>query len=116
LNDSSTTVADLRQLVRTFVEERDWDKFHSPKNISMAIAIEVAELMEHFQWIGTEESRAIRDDPSKLQDVGEELADVLCYGLALANTLGLDISESLSKKMEKNRAKYPVARYRGTFD
>jgi NTP pyrophosphatase (non-canonical NTP hydrolase) len=82
----------------------------------MAMAIEAAELMEHFQWISVEDSRAIGTDEAKLAAVGEELADVLCYGLALANTLGIDVSETMRKKMEKNRAKYPVERYRGTFE
>jgi NTP pyrophosphatase (non-canonical NTP hydrolase) len=116
LNDSSTSVADLREIVREFVDERDWEKFHAPKNISMAMAVEAAELMEHFQWISVEDSRAIGTDEAKLAAVGEELADVLCYGLALANTLGIDVSETMRKKMEKNRAKYPVERYRGTFE
>lgn len=116
MDDSTTTLAEIRDLVRTFVDERDWEKFHAPKNISMAMAIEVAELMEHFQWVGVEESREIRADPPKLQQVGEELADVLCYGFALANTLGLDICETMSRKMAKNRAKYPVDRYRGKFE
>lgn len=114
--DSTTTVEDLRQLVREFVNERDWEKFHAPKNVSMAMAIEVAELMEHFQWLSVEESRQLPQDPARLAAVGEELADVLCYGIALANTLGIDISETMQQKMEKNRAKYPVERYRGTFD
>ena len=116
MSDSSTSVADLRKIVREFVDERDWEKFHAPKNISMAMAIEAAELMEHFQWISVEDSRAIGTDEAKLAAVGEELADVLCYGLALANTLGIDVSETMRKKMEKNRAKYPVERYRGTFE
>jgi NTP pyrophosphatase (non-canonical NTP hydrolase) len=98
------------------VDEREWEKFHAPKNVSMAMAVEVAELMEHFQWISVEESRSIGDDAEKLEAVGEELADVLCYGLALANTLGLDVTETMQKKMVKNRAKYPIEKYRGTFE
>ena len=82
----------------------------------MAMAIEVAELMEHFQWLGVDESRELKDDPEKLKLVAEELADVLCYGIALANTLDIDIAETMSRKMAKNRAKYPVDRYRGTFE
>lgn len=103
-------------MVRTFVNERDWEKFHAPKNVSMALAIEAAELMEHFQWTDVDASRAIGADEEKLQAVGEELADILCYGLALANTLGIDVSSTMRKKMEKNKAKYPVERYKGTFE
>lgn len=116
MSDSTTTVKDLRDMVRQFVDERDWEKFHAPKNISMAMAIEVAELMEHFQWLSVQESREIGQDEGKLSEVGEELADVLCYGLALANTLGLDISETMRKKMEKNREKYPVEKFHGKFE
>jgi len=116
LSDKETTVANLRNMVREFVNERDWEKFHAPKNVSMALAIEAAELMEHFQWLDVEASRDIGEDADKLKEVGEELADILCYGLALANTLGIDVSETMRRKMEKNREKYPVERYRGTFD
>lgn len=116
MSDTTTSVADLRQMVRDFVDEREWEKFHAPKNVSMAMAIEAAELMEHFQWLSVDESRQVRDDAAKLAEVGEELADVLCYGLALANTLGLDISDTMQKKMEKNRAKYPVDKFRGKFE
>lgn len=116
MSDNTTTVKDLRDMVRQFVDERDWEKFHAPKNISMAMAIEVAELMEHFQWLSVQESRELGQDEAKLSDVGEELADVLCYGLALANTLGLDVSDTMRKKMEKNRAKYPVEKFHGKFE
>ena len=107
---------DLREMVRQFVDERDWETFHAPKNVSMAMAVEVAELMEHFQWLTIDESRAIPGDAEKLQEVGEELADILCYGMALANTLGIDISETMRRKMERNRRKYPVEKYKGRFE
>jgi len=103
--DEATSVKDLRDTVRQFVEERDWKQFHSPKNLSMALAIEAAELMEHFQWISPEESRDL-DDSVKLE-VGEELADVLCYALAIANEMDIDLASTLQSKMIKNRAKYP---------
>lgn len=116
MSDQDTTVLDLREMVRQFVNERDWETFHAPKNVSMAMAVEVAELMEHFQWLTIDESRSIADDSEKLQAVGEELADILCYGMALANTLGIDISETMRRKMEKNRLKYPVEKYKGRFE
>ena len=116
MSDSTTSIADLREMVRSFVDDRDWEKFHAPKNVSMALAIEAAELMEHFQWISVEESRSFTKDEEKLAAIGEELADVFCYGLALANTLGIDLSETLQKKMKKNEQKYPVERYRGVFE
>ena len=106
-SDWQTTIGELREVVRTFVAERDWNQFHAPKNLSMALAIEAAELMEHFQWLDVEASRALADDAQQLEGVGEELADVLCYGLALANSLGLDVSSTMRRKMLKNELKYP---------
>jgi NTP pyrophosphatase (non-canonical NTP hydrolase) len=113
--DSSTTIAELKKLVADFVSERDWSQFHSPKNVSMALAIEAAELMEHFQWLTTEASRRLPDDPAKLAAVGEELADVVGYSLALANELGLDLSSAIRAKMIKNAEKYPAEAYRGRY-
>jgi len=116
VSDSTTTLAELRELVRRFVAERDWEQFHTPKNLSMSLAIEAAELMEHFQWIDVAESRRAGDDPAKLAAIRDEIADVLCYTLALANELKLDLSDAVRDKMVKNAAKYPVARSRGRYD
>lgn len=115
-SDSTTTVAELRKIVADFVAERDWSQFHAPKNVSMALAIEAAELMEHFQWLTTEASRDLADDPEKLAAVGEELADVIGYSFALANELGLDISSAIRAKMLKNAEKYPADKYRGRYE
>jgi NTP pyrophosphatase (non-canonical NTP hydrolase) len=114
-SDANTTVAELKKLVADFVAERDWSQFHSPKNVSMALAIEAAELMEHFQWLTTEASRQLPDDPAKLAEVGDELADVVGYSLALANELGLDLSSAIRSKMIKNAQKYPADQYRGRY-
>ncbi len=115
MNDQTTTLSDLRTLVADFVSQRDWNQFHSPKNLSMSLGIEAAELMEHFQWLTVEESRAVIDQPHKLADVAEELADVLCYALALANELKLDVSQAVRDKMAKNELKYPANEYRGRY-
>ena len=115
MSDSTTTVAQLREVIRQFVDERDWQQFHAPKNLSMALAIEAAELMEHFQWISVEASRQMRDDPEKRAAAGEELADVIGYALALANELGLDVSETMQAKMRKNIEKYPVDEIKGRY-
>jgi NTP pyrophosphatase (non-canonical NTP hydrolase) len=115
-SDDTTTVAELRKLVADFVAERDWSQFHSPKNVSMALAIEAAELMEHFQWLTTEASRELAAEPEKLAEVGEELADVIGYSFALANELGLDISSAVRAKMLKNAQKYPAEKYRGRYE
>jgi NTP pyrophosphatase (non-canonical NTP hydrolase) len=115
-SDTTTTVSELRKLVADFVAERDWSQFHSPKNVSMALAIEAAELMEHFQWLTTEASRELANDSEKLAEVGEELADVIGYSFALANELGLDISQAMRAKMVKNVAKYPAEKYHGRYE
>ncbi len=114
-SDATSTVAELKKLIGDFVAERDWSQFHSPKNVSMALAIEVAELMEHFQWLTTEESRQLPNDPRKLAEVAEELADVVGYSLALANELGIDVSSAMRAKMIKNAQKYPADQYRGRY-
>jgi dCTP diphosphatase len=113
--DNVTTLAELRRLVADFVDRRDWQQFHSPKNLSMSLAIEAAELMEHFQWISAEESRRTAQRPEKLTAVGEELADVLAYALAMANQLGVDLSEAVVAKLAKNERKYPAEEYRGRY-
>ncbi len=111
--DQETTVAELRGLVEEFVAERDWSCYHSPKNLAMSIAMEAAELMEHFQWIDTEESRALADDPDRRAAAGEELADVVGYCFAMAGALKLDLSQTVRDKMRKNHLKYPAEKYRG---
>ncbi len=115
MNDAQTTVAELRRTVEAFVDQREWHRFHTPKNLAMSLAIEAAELMEHFQWLTPEQSRAVADQPEKLQQTAEEMADVFCYLLAMANELGVDLAAALEAKMAKNAAKYPVEHYRGRF-
>ena len=107
-SDATTTLQELREVVETFVAERDWHRFHAPKNISMALAVEAAELMEHFEWLDVDASRAVRDDKTARDAAGEELCDVVCYALAMANALDLDIASAFHAKMQKNRKKYPA--------
>ena len=108
MTDATTPIAELRQIVRQFVDERNWRQYHSPKNLSMALAIEAAELMEHFQWLEVDESRRLADDAARRLPVEEEIADIFCYTLALANELGIDLTRAMRDKMVKNRAKYPA--------
>ena len=111
MSDAATTLQDLRERMAAFVRERDWEQYHTPKNLSMSIAIEAAELMEHFQWLSAEESRAL--DPVALQEVGEELADIVIYALSLANALDFDLADTVLAKMEKNARTYPADQVRG---
>lgn len=114
-SDVSTTIAELREAVREFVSERNWEKFHAPKNLAMALAIEAAELMEHFQWLDVAESRNVADESEKRGAIAEEIADVLCYTIAMANELDLDITTIFRAKMVKNVLKYPADQFRGRY-
>jgi NTP pyrophosphatase (non-canonical NTP hydrolase) len=113
--DEKTTIEELKTLVRDFVADRDWTSYHDPKNLAMSIAIEAAELMEHFQWLKTEELAEAAADPQTRQAIEEELSDILAYVLSFANAMKIDMSEALTAKMEKNAIKYPADVYRGKF-
>jgi NTP pyrophosphatase (non-canonical NTP hydrolase) len=115
MSDDTTTIRELRRAVDEFVGQRDWHQFHTPKNLSIALAIEAAELMEHFQWLDPQESRAVAQHAEKRAAAGEELADVVCYALAMANELGIDVADAVRGKMAKNAQKYPVDQYRGRW-
>lgn len=106
--DSRTTVSELRDEVKRFTAERDWDQYHTPKNLAMSIAIEAAELMEQFQWQTGEISRKLVGQPKAQARVADELADVLIYCLILANQAEIDISSAIRAKLERNRGSYPV--------
>jgi NTP pyrophosphatase (non-canonical NTP hydrolase) len=113
--DNTTTVATLRESMARFVAEREWEQFHSPKNLAMALAAEAAEVMEHFLWIDNETSRAVARDPAQLEQIADEIADVSGVIFALCNALGLDLSEAIARKMAKNVLKYPVEKCRGRY-
>ena len=106
IDDSITTVAELKGWIDRFAADRRWETFHRPKCLAMSVAIEAAELMEHFQWTDPEAKDL---DPDAKVAISEELADVLSYLLRLASVLELDVASSLRKKMVKNARKYPVA-------
>ena len=116
MTDQDTTVADLRQAMQQFVDERDWGQFHTPKNLAMSLAIEAAELMEHFQWLTVEDSIDRGRDERHRGAIADELADVCCYLLSLSNALGIDLSEAVRAKLVKNAVKYPTDLVRGRFD
>ena len=114
-NDSNTTITELRSIVSDFVDARDWQQFHRPKNLAMSIAIEAAELMEHFQWLTNEQVDEAVSDEERLSEMRDEMSDVLSYLLALANALDIDLTESLRDKMDKNNRKYPADQFRGRY-
>lgn len=102
---------ELKERVRAFVAARDWDRFHSPKNLAMALSVEASELVELFQWLTEEESGAL--DPERRRRVAEEIADVLWFLVRLSDRLGIDLLEAAEQKLAANERKYPADRVRG---
>lgn len=102
----------LRDSVRQFADERDWDQFHSPKNLATALTVEAAELLEHFQWLKEEESKQL--SPQKLAEVQSELADVFIYLVRLADKLNVDLIAAANQKIAANAKKYPVEKSKGS--
>jgi NTP pyrophosphatase (non-canonical NTP hydrolase) len=106
-------VAALQQGLREFAAARDWEQFHSPKNIATALAVEAAELLENFQWQTDDESRRVPERPEDYRAVREEIADVQIYLLRLADLLGVDLEQAVLEKMARNAEKYPVELAKG---
>lgn len=102
----------LKAALREFADERDWDQFHSPKNLATALSVEAAELLEHFQWLSEAQSLAL--DAEATARVAEEIADVQIYLVRLADKLGVDLDAAVRSKLEQNRRKYPAAAVRGS--
>jgi NTP pyrophosphatase (non-canonical NTP hydrolase) len=102
---------ELIKNIRKFAQKRDWDQFHSPKNLAMALSVEVAEIVEHFQWLTQAESNNL--DPVKLAEIKGEIADVLIYLTRLADRLGIDPVQAAEEKMQLNEKKYPVEKAKG---
>jgi len=113
--DETTNLAELRGRVQKFVDERDWGKYHNPKDVAISIAIEAAELMEHFQWARESEVEEIMEDQGKAAEIADELADVMIYCLSFANALGIDVARAVIEKIEKNKIKYPAGQVKGTY-
>ncbi len=106
------SLADLARQLAHFAEERDWQQFHSPKNLASALIVEAGELLEHFQWMTDEQSRDL--SPERREAVGAEVADVLLYLIQLSSALGIDPVEAARSKLRVNALKYPVDRARGS--
>ena len=113
MNDNDTRIKALKNFVGRFVKERKWERYHVPKNLSMSIAIESAELMEVFQWLTNEQSMALKKDKKKKPEIEDEIADIAIYLLSLCNVLDVDLSKAISKKIKKNNKKYPVFTVKG---
>lgn len=101
----------LMKKIRVFNSERDWEQYHSPKNLSMAFSVEVAEIAEHFQWLTEEQSRSLSDE--KAAEIRDEIGDAMILLMNLSDKLGVDPIAAAEQKLEKNRQKYPVEKARG---
>jgi NTP pyrophosphatase (non-canonical NTP hydrolase) len=104
----------IRHTLREFAAERDWEQFHSPKNLAMALIVEAAELVEHFQWLTQAESQAL--PPDKLAAVAQELADIQIYLVRLADKVGIDLERAVDAKIALNARKYPADKVRGSAE
>ena len=105
-------IAKIQEFQRQFAKERDWEQFHTPKNLSMALAAEVGELLEIFQWLTAEQSDNLKELEKK-NDVSEELADITYYVLRIADMMNIDLEKAVWDKMKKNADKYPVSKAKG---
>lgn len=114
-SDQSITLAALKKRVKKFVDDRDWAKYHNPKDVAVSITIEAAELIEIFQWVKDSEQDKITRDSAKMQKLKDELADVMIYCVSLANVLDIDIGQAVLQKIAKNEGKYPVNRIKGNY-
>jgi dCTP diphosphatase len=114
--DATTTIAELKRAMAVFAHERDWEQFHAPKNLSMAIAAEAGELMEHFLWVPAEKSAGLCVDPAKKLEIEEELADIVLFSLQFANMAKIDVAAAVEAKIAKNAVKYPIEKAKGRSD
>ena len=112
--DSNTTVEHLKQLVKKFCEDRDWDKYHSPKNLAIGIVTEASELLEIFRWKSEEDSYNLLKDPKKLEEIRHELADVFYFVLRFAQKFEIDLTNALIEKLKINEERYPIEKSKGS--
>jgi NTP pyrophosphatase (non-canonical NTP hydrolase) len=110
---SDLPTEDIQRRLREFARTRDWQRFHTPKNLAMALAGEAGELLELFQWLTPEESLGLSDDQASQSRVAEELADVVIYALRMADVLGVDLAAAISTKIDLNETRYPVEYAKG---
>ena len=115
MSDKQTTLNEIKEIIDSFADERDWQQFHSPKNLSMSISIEASELMELFQWLTFNESKEKMKDGRLRKNAIDEIADVMIYAISFCNRNNIDISDANAQKMKKNEKKYPVNEFKGRF-
>jgi NTP pyrophosphatase (non-canonical NTP hydrolase) len=114
MNDKDTTIAHLKEIVKRFCEERDWDQYHNAKDLSIGIITEASELLEHFRFKSNDEIAAMFKNPEKSREINEEMSDVLYFLIRLSQRYDIDLADSFGKKMEKNTRKYPIEKSKGS--
>jgi NTP pyrophosphatase (non-canonical NTP hydrolase) len=112
--DQKVTVSELKERVDGFISEREWNKYHKPKDLSISIVLESSELLEHFQWLTDDEIETMLKDSQKLQQIESELADIVIYCLSLTNTLHADLSDIILRKLREDEKKYPSEKVKGS--
>jgi dCTP diphosphatase len=116
-HDNAITLGHLKEIMRHFVRQRAWEKYHTPRNLAASIAVEAGELLELFQWLTPAQARRrCREDAAFRKALGEEMCDVMMYLIGLANVANLDLSQAIFAKMDKNRTKYPAEHYHGWYE
>ena len=116
VSDDKTTFAELKVKIKKFEDDRDWKQFNTPKNLSMAIAAEAGELLDHFLWRNDSEiEKDILADKKKIEEIKKEVADVLILALSMSEKLGIDASKAIEEKLEHNAKKYPVEKFKGSY-
>lgn len=113
MNDSASTLEELKQRMKQFADDRDWQQFHDLKNLSMALAIEAAELMEHFRWVANTNANALMSDADVAAAIRQEAADVLLLLVQFANVAGIDLMAAAQAKLALNEVRYPIEKSRG---
>lgn len=112
--DQERKIHELKELIKKFCEDRDWDQFHNAKDLAIALSIEASELLEIFRWKSREEVKELFENEKKKEDISDEMADVLYFLIRLAQRYDIDLSEALERKMEKNKEKYPIDKAKGS--
>jgi len=114
MKDSNTTIDQLKEQVKKYCEERDWDQYHNLKDLAIGVITEASELLEHFRFKSEKEIQQMLNDPKKRGEISEEMADTLYFIVRMAQKYDIDLSDAFEKKMEKNRTKYPVDKAKGS--
>jgi len=112
--DDKTTVAELKEKVKKFCEARDWDQFHTAKDLALALIIEAAELLEHFRWKSEKEVKELLENPKKKEEMEDEMADILFFLTRLAQKYNIDLSQAAERKLAKNEKRYSVEKFKGS--